>query len=129
MAKLIILILLSATCSAMAQTNVVVVDRVETIANTITGYLTIALAAVTGIMTAITTFLVWYSRNKSKIAELVPTLMRKIEAHGSSELKEAIKDEAGELGIEPTMNAQKLANVPAKAVDKPTVTIDSLKTP
>lgn len=107
---ILILILLSATCSAMAQTNVVAPDRVETTLTTLTNYLTAILAILTAILG-------WWGRNKAKVAALVPTLIRSIEAHGTPELKAAVKSESDTLRIEPTMSAQVRALT--ASVDKP----------
>jgi len=117
--KTITLILMACAATAMAQTNVVQPDKVETIVNTFANYLTMALAISTA-------FLAWWGRNKALIAKLVPTLIRSIESHGTPALKQQVSKEAGQLGIEPAMNAQVKALTP-QTVDKPSVTVDALK--
>lgn len=118
--KTTLTIVLASTAVLLAQTNVVTPDKVEITGTTVVNWLT-------GILAAVSAFLAWYARNKSMIAALVGPLMRNIEKHGSKELKSAIKNEAGELGIQPTMHAQKLINVPPLLIEKPVITIDPLK--
>jgi len=128
---LVPIVLMACAATAMAQTNVVQPDKVEVVLTTVSNYLT-------GILAVVTARLGWWLNNKSKIAALVPGLVKAVESHGSVEQKKEIASQAGKLGIEPTMNAQVKALTPTtvpfiaespKPVDKPTVIVDSLKAP
>lgn len=72
-------------------------DKVE-------AFFTSAQTMLNGALSLLLVLSTWWMNNRSKLAALVPTLIKSVESHGSPALKQEISRAAGAAGTEPALN-------------------------